>query len=80
MGHERTVVPDARPAFLEKPLSARAELVAGQHLLNQRGEDGFVHRCEPYQTRVQTLQLCLRERVEIHTRSRLRRAHRLPPT
>jgi hypothetical protein len=24
-------------------------------VLNQRGEDGFVQRCEPYQTRVQPL-------------------------
>jgi hypothetical protein len=46
-------------------LSARAELAAGQHLLNQRGERGFVHRCEPHQTRVHTLQLSFRERVEI---------------
>ena len=28
----------------------------------------FVHRCELHQTRVQTLQLCLRHAVEIHTR------------
>ena len=32
-------------------LRARGQLVAGEHLLNQRGENGFVHRCEPHQTR-----------------------------
>jgi hypothetical protein len=34
-------------------LRARAELVAGEHLHNQRGEHGFVQRREPHQTRIQ---------------------------
>jgi hypothetical protein len=63
----------------DQTLSARAELLAAQHLLNQRGAYGLVHRCEPHQTGIQTLQLRLRERIEIHTRGRLARAHRLPP-
>jgi hypothetical protein len=47
--------------------SARAKLVASEHVLNQPGEHGFVHRREPYETRVQTLQLRFRHRVEIDT-------------
>ena len=43
-----------------------AEIVAGEHVLNQPGKDGFVDRREPKQTRVQTLQLYFRESVEIH--------------
>jgi hypothetical protein len=42
--------------------------VAGEHVLDERREDGVVHRRELYQARMQTLQLCLRERVEIHAR------------
>jgi hypothetical protein len=34
---------------------------------------------DPHEPRVQTLQLQLRERIEIHTRSGVGRAHRLPP-
>jgi hypothetical protein len=37
-------------------------------MLNQRREHRFVHRCELYQARVQTLQLRLRHGVEVHTR------------
>jgi hypothetical protein len=51
-----------------------------QHLLNQRGEDEFVHRRELHQACVQTLQLRLRHGVEIHTRSDLGRTHPLQPT
>jgi hypothetical protein len=39
----------------------------------------FRSSMESHQARIQVLQLCLRERVEMHTRSRLGRAHRLPP-
>jgi hypothetical protein len=44
-------------------------LVVDQHALNQRGEDGFVQRCELYQACVQPLQLCIRHAVEIDARS-----------
>jgi hypothetical protein len=47
---------------------ARGQLVAGQHLLNQRREDGLVHRRELHQACVQTLHLCRRHGVEIYTR------------
>jgi hypothetical protein len=63
----------------QAPLSARDGLFAGQHLLNQRSEDGLVHRCESDQTCVQTLKLCPRHGVEIHARSRLWRTHPLQP-
>jgi hypothetical protein len=69
----------SRPIPGEPRLSARAELVTDQDVLNQRGEHGFVQPRESHQTRIETPQLCLRERVEIHTRRRLGRAHRLPP-
>jgi hypothetical protein len=71
---------DVGAGLEDQALSARAELFASQHVLNQPGEHGFVHRCEPHQTRVQTLEFPFRHRVEIHTRSRLRRAYRLSPT
>jgi hypothetical protein len=56
--------PVGRLLVRARGLRARGELVAGRHLLNQRGEHGFIHRREPHQTSVQTLQLCFRERVE----------------
>ena len=59
---------------------AGAGLCLGKHVLNQRGEHRFVHRRKPYPARIQTLQLSLGERVEIHTRRRVARAHRLSPT
>ena len=58
---------------------AQVQLVTGQDLLDQRCEDGFVHRREPHQACVQPLQLCLRHGVEIHARSGLGRAHPLQP-
>jgi hypothetical protein len=58
----------ATPLTLEHPLSDRAELVACEHVLNQRGENRLVQRRELHQTRVQTLQPCLRHGIEIHTR------------
>jgi hypothetical protein len=51
----------------------------GEHLLDQRSEDGVLHRSELQQTRVQTLQLRLRERIEIHTRGGLGRSRPLQP-
>ena len=69
-----------QPAFLENPHSARAELVAGQHVLNQRGEQGFVHLREPYQTRVETLELTFRHRIEVDAANTLLGTGTLQPT
>lgn len=70
---------DVGAGLEDQALSARAELFAGQHVLNQPGEHGFVHRRETHQTGVQALQLRLRESVQIHPRCGLGRAHGLPP-
>jgi hypothetical protein len=60
-------------------LRARGGLFLGQHLLKQRGEHRLIQRREPQQTRIQTLQLSLREGLEINTRSRVVSADGLPP-
>jgi hypothetical protein len=76
----RGQTPVAHPLVHARGLRARGQLVADEQLLNQRRENGVVHRCELHQTRVQTLKLCPRHGVEIHTRSGLGRADSLQPT
>ena len=49
-------------------------------MLNQRGKDWFVHRCELDQARVQTLQFAFRHRVEVDTPNTLLDARTLQPT
>ena len=58
---------------------ARAGVPTLPQLPLERGKDGVVRRCEPYQTCVHALQLCLRHGVEIQTRSGLRRTRPLQP-
>jgi hypothetical protein len=49
-------------------------------VLNQRREDGLVQRCEPYQARVQPLELTLRHRVEVDATNALLGTRALQPT
>ena len=61
-------------------LLARGELLAPEHVLDQRGEDGVVHRGELYQARVQPLKLAFRHRVEVDAPNTLLDTRTLQPT
>ena len=63
-----------------RTLRARGELVVAEHMLDQRREDGVLHRRELHQSRVQPLELTSRHRVEVDAPNPLLGTRALQPT